>query len=221
MTGPIYRYDPDLKSDIKLPPHFHRIWFITDFNQSWVNALYLTDEGDSVIGEETAFPGKRFYKPLAMDIGPDGALYINNYSGYNSVDQNTSISRIEYTGDCLPDRDNFTGTFEKVGCTDPDFAEYDATVTHPLPGACVTSVAEESGKHPGEGLIITGLAITVDYPGEHTLHIHTVKGEVVFTETHDGPREYSLTELRKGGIYIIRVNTRRGRFIQKCINTSI
>ena len=36
MTGPIYRYDPNLVSDIKLPPHFNRIWFAADF-RAWAD----------------------------------------------------------------------------------------------------------------------------------------------------------------------------------------
>jgi len=41
-------------------------------------------------------------KPLELQMGPDGALYVLNYSGYRTWNAKTGILRVEYHGDCHP-----------------------------------------------------------------------------------------------------------------------
>jgi cytochrome c len=106
VTGPIYRYDGDLNSSVKFPPHFHRKWFVTDFNATQnniVNLLSLSGDGSRVTGQETVLGGVVLYGPLDMQFGPDGALYVSNYSGYRNATSTTGIVRIGYTGSCRPD----------------------------------------------------------------------------------------------------------------------
>jgi hypothetical protein len=45
MTGPIYLYDGDLASKVKLPPSFHRMWIVTDFDKGALEAIPLTASG--------------------------------------------------------------------------------------------------------------------------------------------------------------------------------
>ncbi|HKP98243.1 MAG TPA: PQQ-dependent sugar dehydrogenase [Fibrobacteria bacterium] len=101
-TGPIYRYDGDLAAAGKLPPHFDRKWFVTDFNSSKVKLLSLDDAGDKVLKEEDIFKNAHFARPLDFQQGPDGALYVINYAGWFNSNSETSIARITYTGTCRP-----------------------------------------------------------------------------------------------------------------------
>ena len=104
ITGPLYRYDGDLNSSIKFPPHFQRKWFVSDFNgdNNKIKALTLDEDGKRVTGEEF-IPGISMHGPLDIQQGPDGALYVNNYGGvWRASEANTGIVRIEYTGDCRP-----------------------------------------------------------------------------------------------------------------------
>ena len=102
ITGPIYRYNGALNSSVKLPPHFNRKWFVTDFTTDGVKVLTLNDAGDSVIKSEV-FPNTDVHGPVDFRVGPDGALYISNYGKvYFGGDDNTSIIRISYKGDCRP-----------------------------------------------------------------------------------------------------------------------
>jgi cytochrome c len=103
ITGPIYRYDDRLESDVKFPPHFDGVWLVTDYNQGWIKAVTLNDEGENTGVSQHFFPFELSY-PVSLRQGPDGALYAINYScsvRFNS-DQCTNIARIEYIGDCRP-----------------------------------------------------------------------------------------------------------------------
>ncbi len=102
ITGPIYRYDGDLVSSVKLPPHFTRKWFVTDFNNSQINVLTLDSMGTSFTALQRIFANRTFYAPLDFKTGPDGALYVLNYNGWFNAGANTGIVRISYTGACRP-----------------------------------------------------------------------------------------------------------------------
>lgn len=105
VTGPIYHYDPSLRSGIKFPPHFDGKWIVGDFNHSWIDVLELDQAGDRVLGR-TPFlalnAGDQLNKPLELRMGPDGALYVINYSGYRTWNARTGILRVEYHGECRP-----------------------------------------------------------------------------------------------------------------------
>lgn len=116
VTGPVYYYDPGLASTVKFPPHFHGAWFVGDFNNNWIDAVALNAAGDTVKARKKLFNGGMGSTPalmrvpfipasnglLEMDMGPDGALYVLNYSGYRSTSATSGILRIAYTGSCRP-----------------------------------------------------------------------------------------------------------------------
>jgi hypothetical protein len=43
-----------------------------------------------------------FDRPIDMQMGPDGALYVINYAGWFGPAATTSIQRIAYSGSCRP-----------------------------------------------------------------------------------------------------------------------
>ena len=102
ITGPIYRYDGDSRSTVKLPPHFQRRWFIADFEQNWIHAVTLDEAGGRILKDEPIFKNHTWTNPIDLQQGPDGALYVINYAGYFSATGQTSIVRIAYEGDCRP-----------------------------------------------------------------------------------------------------------------------
>ncbi len=102
ITGPIYRYDGSLNSTVKLPPHFDGKWFIGEFRKNWVKVVDVEPNLSKVNGLQD-FPLKiSWHAILGMDLGPEGALYVLDYAGWADSSPNTRISRIEYTGTCLP-----------------------------------------------------------------------------------------------------------------------
>ncbi len=102
ITGPIYRYDPTLKSALKMPPHFDGKWFVTDLIEHWILALSLNTDASAVTRVDTIFSQFNPHAPLDFHLGPDGALYILNYgTSYAKVPaaiRNPGIVRFEYKG---------------------------------------------------------------------------------------------------------------------------
>lgn len=110
FSGPILRYQGTLASDIKMPPHFDGKWLIFENARNWAKLVTLNDSGTQVLEVED-FPGySTTMRPsgavgmIDMKIGPhDGALYIAHYAADFFASSNaTRVSRVEYTGNCLP-----------------------------------------------------------------------------------------------------------------------
>lgn len=103
ISGPLYLYDGDLKSQVKLPPHFNRKWFVTDYTAGKAFVFDVDAEGNQVTGFQPFLSAVEFNGPVDFRQGPDGALYIANYGFVNFASgSNTSIMRIRYTGSCRP-----------------------------------------------------------------------------------------------------------------------
>ncbi len=103
ITGPIYRYDGDLQSTGKLPPHFNRKWFTTDHDGNQIMVRTLDSLGTAVTASQRIFANHTFFGPVDFRAGPDGALYIVEYGNTNFTSPNgIRIERISYTGSCRP-----------------------------------------------------------------------------------------------------------------------
>jgi cytochrome c len=103
IGGPVYRYDPNLDSKVKLPPHFNNVWFFGDWMRNWWYAANLDSTASSVTAVKKPFAGISFDNVIAGAIGPEGALYLIEYGNAYFTSPNVQkISRIEYTGNCLP-----------------------------------------------------------------------------------------------------------------------
>ena len=106
ITGPIYRYDYYPQSAYKMPPHFDGAWFVTDFNNygtygQTIDTISLDNTGKAgKLGH--AWPNWKLSRPTEFQVGPDGAFYVMNYSGYFSTVSTTAIMRLEYKGACRP-----------------------------------------------------------------------------------------------------------------------
>lgn len=110
ITGPIYRYDPKLASTVKFPPHFEGMWFVTDFNTGRIDTIQLNATATAKTAIGTVFKGIHLDRALDFQQGPDGALYVINYSGWFNATVTTAIIRIEYSGSCRPSTVGLAGT---------------------------------------------------------------------------------------------------------------
>lgn len=214
MGGPIIRYNPSLKSTIKLPPHFHRKWLITDFKQGWYRSVELSKDGKDALGSERVFKNIPNRKPLDFKIGPDGALYVMFYgqNGYSTQPGITGISRIEYTGDCLPGPDEFSGKVEKTGCADTNYVEYDPDIPIAFHDstACKTSVmVQRNGVIVGLLKVHTSAGqVVVGFPrsGKFHLDVTDVSGAQVYTSEGAGVRQTSFPAAElTAGVYMVTV----------------
>lgn len=100
-SGPIYRYDANSDSPVKLPPHLDGAWFSVD-RWSGARVFKVNETGDGYVDSIPLATDMRFTRPVDMKQGPDGAVYVVDYAGYHSTVAATHIGRIEYTGTCRP-----------------------------------------------------------------------------------------------------------------------
>ncbi len=201
ITGPIYRYDGDLNSSVKMPPHFHRKWLVTDFNgANKVFALTISDDGKTKTAEDQVFSKIPFNSPLDFQAGPDGAFYVVSYAGYRTVTSNTSIIRIDYTGSCRPT----TPKLETTGL---------AQGSGPNGGAISAGgMGPEIDLSPG-----SEFAVEVRTVGAFTVRLHDLSGKALAVRNGQGNMRVTLEEARRTGVYLLSVAGPKGNRTLKVI----
>jgi cytochrome c len=105
MSGPIYRYDPDNPSETKFPAHYDGHWFPYEWGRGWIKETAL-DSADGGALEVSHFLDATpnaddspfdMTRPMDMEFGPDGALYVLDYgSGFFGGAPDSALYRIDY-----------------------------------------------------------------------------------------------------------------------------
>lgn len=106
MAGPVYYYDPNLKSDHKLPKKYDHTLFIYEWSRNWIIAVHLDgqeniarkSDGSGALKMERFCPKMTFMRPMDMELGPDGCLYLIEWGTAWSDNKDTQIVRLEFTG---------------------------------------------------------------------------------------------------------------------------
>jgi cytochrome c len=196
ISGPLYRYNGDLKSSIKFPPHFNRKWLVSDFNghANVMTAFTLADNGKSITAQENVI-GAKLDGPLDIESGPDGALYVVNYAGYRTTVPGTNIIRISYTGTCSPAEPKLETS---------------------------VSIAEQGNQNRwmGPDLKISqapGLSVLITSSGAFTLKVLDILGRAMATRWGHGEMKFTLPEINQAGIYFLSVQAPEGRVTRKFI----
>lgn len=96
MAGPVYYYDENNPSPYKLPKSFDRTLFIYEWSRNWIVAVKL-DEDRKIESMNRFLLGMTFKRPMDMELGPDGALYIIEFGTAWGNNTDTQIVRIEAT----------------------------------------------------------------------------------------------------------------------------
>jgi cytochrome c len=97
MAGPVYYFDPNLKSEHKLPASFDHTLFIYEWSRNWIIAVHL-DATDHIAKMEKFCEHMTFMRPMHMALGPDGCLYVIEWGTAWGNNKDTQIVRLEYTG---------------------------------------------------------------------------------------------------------------------------
>jgi len=96
MAGPVFYHDLFPKTEVKFPKYYHGKLFVYDWMRNWIFTVTLDDKGDFVSMEEF-MPSTKFDKPMDMQFGPDGSLYVLEYGTYWSAQNDDSgIYKIEF-----------------------------------------------------------------------------------------------------------------------------
>ena len=102
MAGPVYYYDEKNPNPHKLPKEFDHTLFIYEWSRNWIIAVHL-DEKDQIAKDATGrlrmdpFCEKMTFKrPMDLEIGPDGCLYVIEWGSVWYGNYDTQIERLEY-----------------------------------------------------------------------------------------------------------------------------
>lgn len=107
-AGPVYHFDPSLSATGKFPRHFDRKLIIYEWMRSWILAVQL-DESGRYAGMEEFLPANPFKKPIDLEFGPDGALYVLDYgSNWYAHNPDARLTRISYQYGNRPPRARIT-----------------------------------------------------------------------------------------------------------------
>ncbi len=94
-AGPVYHFDSSLASDRKFPEGLDKVLFIYEWSRHWVKMVHLDDDYQ-VAGIEPFMPDYKFARPIDMDFGPDGTLYMLEYGETWGVNKDARLIRIDY-----------------------------------------------------------------------------------------------------------------------------
>jgi cytochrome c len=104
MAGPVYYYDEKNPSPNKLPKEFDHTLFIYEWSRDWIIAVKL--DADNNIAKtadgkwqmKRFMPSTKFKRPMDMELGADGCLYLIEFGKDWGNNKDTKIVRIEYAG---------------------------------------------------------------------------------------------------------------------------
>ena len=101
MAGPVYYFSKQLKSPNKLPECFNHTLFIYEWSRNWIIAVHL-DQNEKIQKMEPFCAEMDFKRPMDMELGPDGCLYIIEWGTAWGNNKDTKIFRLEYVGGAEP-----------------------------------------------------------------------------------------------------------------------
>lgn len=86
MGGPVYHYDAASTSKTKIPAYYDKALFMYDWMRNWVFAVRLDDQ-QNYVGMEQFMPKEGdFRRPVDMEIGPEGSIYMLEYGSVYGID---------------------------------------------------------------------------------------------------------------------------------------
>jgi hypothetical protein len=97
MAGPVYHYDPALDSQIKLPEYFDDTLFMYEWSRSQFFEVKL-DQNGALLKINRIFSDLSFNRPMDVELGPDGALYVLEWGEQFGGGPDAKLVRVEFLG---------------------------------------------------------------------------------------------------------------------------
>lgn len=99
MGGPVYHFSEQLKSDTKLPAYYDGAVFFYDWMRNWIFAVRLDQQQHYEFMEPFMQKTGDFRRPVDMEIGPEGSVYLLEYGSVYGIDNvDARLVRIDYNG---------------------------------------------------------------------------------------------------------------------------
>jgi cytochrome c len=104
MAGPVYYYDEKNPSKAKLPKEYDHTLFIYEWSRNWIVAVHLDENNNIARNPDGTARMKRFCqamtfkRPMDMELGADGCLYLIEFGTAWGNNKDTQIVRLEHNG---------------------------------------------------------------------------------------------------------------------------
>ncbi|WP_207503641.1 PQQ-dependent sugar dehydrogenase [Telluribacter humicola] len=97
IAGPVYHFDAASSSKVNFPAHYDKVLFITEWMRNWVFAVHFDEQYKVKKLEPFMSLTGDFRRPIDMEFGPDGAMYILEYGSVYGIDnEDARLVRIDY-----------------------------------------------------------------------------------------------------------------------------
>ncbi len=113
MAGPVYRRSAS-HGALAMPDYYIGKHIIYDWMRNWVNLASFDEAGD-LTTIEPFLPGMKFFRPMDMEVGSDGTLYIIEWGeGFWGSNADAQVVRIIYHGTNYHGTDRHPTEFEEI-----------------------------------------------------------------------------------------------------------
>ena len=93
-AGPFYHFDSKLASARKLPESLDQSQLIYDWERHWIVAVTVNPDGSPGAMQQVA-PEIQLKRPVEMELGPDGALYVIEFGSGWENNKDAQLVRIQ------------------------------------------------------------------------------------------------------------------------------
>lgn len=93
MAGPTFRFSADRARRGQLPMEWDGATFLFDWERGWILGAWL-DEQDRLVRLKRLLPAEKFRRPICLQSGPDGALYLIEWGSRWSDNTDSALVRI-------------------------------------------------------------------------------------------------------------------------------
>ena len=189
ITGPVYYSNNMSPFRGKLPPHFDGKWFVTDYNNSMVEILTLDEKGQKIIKEDTAFTN------LLRGLIKNPLDFQAGPDGALYIDNYAGNRSVPVNPNTGIIKIEYTGSCVTVGNTRRQVEMEKARL----------------------GFAMDGQRIVLSRTGNYAIEVSALSGRVIARQAGQGPAQYDLRQIRKPGVYLIRVTTAQGKLTSKFV----
>lgn len=168
IAGPVYRAERYAGSDLALPSEFDGALFIYDWTRNWLCTVHVNAVG-KVETIRRFFPDAAFRKPIDMECGPEGALYVIEYGDRWVDNKDAQIVRIVYRRGNRPPRAALA--VEPSAGRHPLTVELNASASTDPDGENGLSYAYEINGRVESGETGTRRHFTFDKPGHYQVAV--------------------------------------------------
>lgn len=99
IIGPVYHFNPQLKSETKFPAYFDKVLFVADWMRNWIFAVHLDERQDFKRMEPFMETNGDFRRPIDIQVGREGSLYMLEYGTVYGIDNvDARLVKVDYNG---------------------------------------------------------------------------------------------------------------------------